>query len=84
VFAGVFSETVETISHLEEPLMECSNKEAYGMLHTPSHLKVSSIGHRFRMVLSASIRRHQESERCRAGLDSLRDISLNPLVRNVK
>jgi hypothetical protein len=52
--------------------MECSNKEAMTDLvccirTLPRHC-VHQFGHRFRMD---KIGRHQESERCRAGLDEL-------------
>jgi hypothetical protein len=60
--------------------MECSNKEAMIDLvccirtspHHGVHRFQVSPSHRFRMVdLKCQIGRHQESERCRAGLDKL-------------
>lgn len=86
----VFQKLLKTILHLEEPLMECSNKEAMidlvCCIHTSPHHGVHQFGHRFRTVLSA---RSDDTKSLKGvGLDwiSSRDISLNPpvaLVRNV-
>jgi len=53
----VFQKLLKTISHLEEPLIEYSNKEAMSDLvccirTLPRH-GVRRFGHRFRMALSA-------------------------------
>ena len=86
----MFQKLLKTISHLEDPSMECSNKEAMidlvCCIRTLPRHGVHRFGHRFRMVLSA---RSDDTKSLKGvGLDwiSSRGISLNPpvaLARNV-
>jgi len=83
----VFQKLLKTISHLEEPLMECSNKEAMidlvCCIRTSPRHGVHRFGHRFRMVLSA---RSDDTKSLKGvGLDwiSSRDISLVCYIRTL-